>query len=216
MPEEKTFERGMTQGLPTAKRRLAEKYNLKGYTYFPFNVIDWLTSDVVASMAPPMSMELARKHKQSTPGLIPRSVKALYKAVCGENVSDTNGLLAQAMEHDVKVCAQCKKELSALPCAGCNGNTYGKPTIEHGKAFCANCMKFDSRCRADMAQAQGARRGCGITHRLIIPEKSLAVVSMAVRRPRESDRRSGDPQGRTSAFGDLPALTTRPLAVFKP
>ena len=46
-------------------------------------------------------------------------------------------------------------------------------------------------------------------------------VSMAprsggqARRPRESDQRSGGPEGRTSVSGDRPALTIRQLAVLR-
>lgn len=85
-------------------------------------------------------MEYARKHKQNAPGLIPRSVSGLHKAVF--EGSSTNGLIAQTNEHNPGTCLLCKKELAALPCARCHGSTYGKPTIEHGKPFCGDCMKL--------------------------------------------------------------------------
>ncbi len=87
-------------------------------------------------------MRYAVKHKQDAPALIPRSVKALHKAVT--EGSTTNGLIAQTKGHDPKTCGICKKELAALPCARCNGSTYGKPTIEHGEPFCSECMKLPS------------------------------------------------------------------------
>ena len=83
-------------------------------------------------------MEYARKHKQNSPGLIPRSVAGLHKAVF--EGSSTNGPLAQTKEHDPKVCALCVKELHAKPCDHCHGSTWNKPTIEHGRVYCQECM----------------------------------------------------------------------------
>jgi hypothetical protein len=93
-------------------------------------------------VVPSECMKYAAKHKQDAPALIPRSVKALHKAVT--EGSTTNGLIAQTKGHDPKTCGICKKELAALPCARCNGSTYGKPTIEHGEPFCSDCMKLPS------------------------------------------------------------------------
>jgi hypothetical protein len=36
--------------MPTKKRRESEKYDMAGYTYFPLDVVDWLTSDDVMGM----------------------------------------------------------------------------------------------------------------------------------------------------------------------
>lgn len=91
---------------------------------------------------PRQAMGFARKHKQNTPALIPRSVQGLWDATCGLKVSTTNGLLAQTKEHDPKVCGICVKELQGMPCTRCKGTTFGKPTIEDGKPFCSDCMKL--------------------------------------------------------------------------
>jgi hypothetical protein len=89
---------------------------------------------------PRTAMDYARKHKQG--GLVPRSVKKLHEAICGEDTSSTNGLVAQTKEHSVETCGPCRKELAAMPCSRCHGATYGKPTIERGEPFCAECMKL--------------------------------------------------------------------------
>lgn len=91
-------------------------------------------------LLPRTAMDYARKHKQG--GLVPRSVKKLHEAICGEDTSSTNGLVAQTKEHSVETCGLCRKELAAAPCSRCHGSTYGKPAIEHGKPFCGECMKL--------------------------------------------------------------------------
>jgi len=91
---------------------------------------------------PEQAMEYAQKHMP--PKLVGglRSVKGLWNAVCAENVSSTNGLIAQYKDHSVETCGLCKKELAAMPCSRCHGSTYGKPSIERGKPYCGDCMKL--------------------------------------------------------------------------
>jgi hypothetical protein len=88
------------------------------------------------------AVKFAVKHKQNAPGLIPRTVKQLHKAVFeGDAMA---GLLAQTKDHDPSKCGLCLKEIQALPCARCKASTYGKPAVEHGKPFCQDCMKLPS------------------------------------------------------------------------
>jgi hypothetical protein len=93
---------------------------------------------------PCQCMEYARKHKQSTPGLIPRSPQGLWDAICGAKVSATNSLAAQTKDHDPATCGLCVKELNAKPCDHCNGSTWNKPVVVHGRVYCQECMKLPS------------------------------------------------------------------------
>lgn len=110
-----------------------------------------LMTEIVARLdeyfvLPRQCMEFARKHKQSTPGLIPRSPQGLWEAVCGEKATanPTNNLAAQTKDHDPAVCGICVKELHAKPCDHCHATTWGKPVIENGHVYCQECMKLPS------------------------------------------------------------------------
>jgi len=92
-------------------------------------------------------MAWVRKHKMDTPNLIPRSIKALRKALVGNGgdlvgVSTENGLMAQFKQHKEDECPVCLKDLRAKPCDCCNGPTYGSPVIEYGRVWCQKCAKL--------------------------------------------------------------------------
>lgn len=116
-----------------------------------------LMAEVIArldgyAVLPSQCMEYARKHKQSTPGLIPRSPQGLWNAIC-DTVSATNSLAAQTKDHDPATCGLCVKELNAKPCDHCNGSTWNKPVVDHGRVYCQECMKLPTYRR------ESGRRG---------------------------------------------------------
>jgi hypothetical protein len=74
-----------------------------------------------------------------------RSVKGLHKAICGEGVSSTNGLLAQYKDHqrNIKACGVCLKKVQGVKCASGTCKNWvalgddGVPT-----KYCAQCAKL--------------------------------------------------------------------------
>jgi hypothetical protein len=112
------------------------------------------------AVLPSQCMEYAKKHKQSTPGLIPRSPQGLWDAVCGSSVSATNGLATQTKDHDPTTCGLCVKELHAKPCDHCHGTTWGKPVVERGRVYCQECMNLPSYPRESGNRSAGDGRLC--------------------------------------------------------
>jgi hypothetical protein len=99
------------------------------------------------SCFPSQPMEWAQAHILN-PKLLGalRSVKGLHRAVCGEGVSSTNGLLAQYKDHckNPKACGICLKKTQGIRCAsqyGCKNwvelGWDGKPS-----KYCAQCAKL--------------------------------------------------------------------------
>ncbi len=84
----------------------------------------------------------ARKHKAGkNEGLVPRSVQALWNAVCGENVSTTNGLLQQTKDHKPGECWICKAELKTKACKRCGGQPVVYEYPDSAEAiWCAKCL----------------------------------------------------------------------------
>jgi hypothetical protein len=91
-------------------------------------------------MYPRTAMEYAKKHKRNPKdaALIPRSIKQLHKAICGKDVSTTNGLLAQTKEHDPRNCGTCLMEIRNKACARC-GKTPVVLAPDGTANYCGNC-----------------------------------------------------------------------------
>ena len=90
-------------------------------------------------------MAFARKHKRD--GLVPRTVKALHKAVCGEGVSTTNSLLRQHKEHIPADCWICKAELKGRSCERCGKRPVVFEAGVGEARWCADCLKLPSHRR---------------------------------------------------------------------
>jgi hypothetical protein len=66
---------------PTIHRREAEKMKMAGFTYFPFDVVDWMTSkDVMAMTAAERGVYITLLCVQYRDGFVPADLKACAKA----------------------------------------------------------------------------------------------------------------------------------------
>ena len=66
--------------MPTKHRREAEKMKMAGYTYFPFDVVDWMTSeDVMAMTAAERGVYITLLCVQYRDGFVPSNPQSCSK-----------------------------------------------------------------------------------------------------------------------------------------
>ena len=106
-------------------------------------------------LLPRTCMEYARKHKKD--GLVPRSVKALHAAICGADVSTTNGLMAQTKQHEPQECWQCKAAAKDIMCKRCG--KFSVKLLPSGEVseFCGQCLALPSYRRESSIQVDGVK-----------------------------------------------------------
>lgn len=108
---------------PTKKRVEAEKYGLAGFTYFPFDVIDWLTSPDVTNMsAAERGIYITLLAVQWRDGHVPADAKLLAKTLGLDYRSVANWLrnrdgLAPVLRHN---CDTSAAEPSHIRCVRAN------------------------------------------------------------------------------------------------
>lgn len=92
-----------------------------------------------------------------------RSVKGLHKAICGADVSSTNGLLAQYKDHckNPKACGICLKKVQGIKCAMGTCKNWvelgydGEPT-----QYCKQCAVFANTTRTPCACGNNCKGFC--------------------------------------------------------
>jgi len=102
--------------MPTRHRRDAEKYKMAGWTWFPFDVVDWLTSDDVARMNPhDRGVYITLLCIQWRDGFIPADNLLAAKALGIERRNFTSWMqrwshLVPCMQHPYRYGASCVQE----------------------------------------------------------------------------------------------------------
>lgn len=96
------------------------------------------------SCSPEQAVDFAKTHMPTklVGGL--RSVKGLHNAVCGDNVSTTNGLIAQYADHYAAIadCWMCLKKVKDILCERCGKTSVFLLPDGSPSKYCKKCGKL--------------------------------------------------------------------------